>query len=135
MLGHAAVAKVDFGAWVEKGISGVACPNKHMTDILGSQAARHRRCHWRAVPESVCIFVFLRKGGQLPAARLSCLLLCSPTSLSRCSVIFKQLLQADAISFCQIDSCRIGGVNEILAVLLMAAKFGGVSTAKLGRGR
>ncbi|MEO7649301.1 MAG: L-fuconate dehydratase, partial [Bryobacteraceae bacterium] len=39
-------------------------------------------------------------------------------------VIFKQLMQADAISFCQIDSCRLGGVNEILAVLLMAAKFG-----------
>jgi L-fuconate dehydratase len=39
-------------------------------------------------------------------------------------VIFKQLLQAQAIAFCQIDSCRLGGVNEILAVLLMAAKFG-----------
>jgi L-fuconate dehydratase len=39
-------------------------------------------------------------------------------------VIFKQLLQAGAISFCQIDSCRLGGVNENLAVMLMAAKFG-----------
>lgn len=39
-------------------------------------------------------------------------------------VMFKQLLQADAISFCQIDSCRLGGVNEVLAVLLMAAKSG-----------
>lgn len=39
-------------------------------------------------------------------------------------VIFKQLFQADAIRFCQIDSCRLGGVNEVLAVLLMAAKFG-----------
>jgi len=39
-------------------------------------------------------------------------------------VIFKQLLQAKAISFCQIDSCRLAGVNEVLAVLLMAAKFG-----------
>lgn len=39
-------------------------------------------------------------------------------------VIFKQLLQAGAIKFCQIDSCRLGGVNEILAVYLMAAKFG-----------
>ncbi len=39
-------------------------------------------------------------------------------------VLFKQLLQARAIGFCQIDSCRLGGVNEILAVLLMAAKFG-----------
>ncbi|UOY04913.1 L-fuconate dehydratase [Muricauda sp. SCSIO 64092] len=39
-------------------------------------------------------------------------------------VIFKQLLQANAIGICQIDSCRVGGVNEILAILLMAAKFG-----------
>lgn len=39
-------------------------------------------------------------------------------------VIFKQLLQARAIDFCQIDSCRLGGVNEVLAVLLMAAKYG-----------
>jgi len=38
-------------------------------------------------------------------------------------VLFKQLLQADAIQFCQIDSCRLGGVNENLAVILMAAKF------------
>jgi L-fuconate dehydratase len=39
-------------------------------------------------------------------------------------VIFKQLMQADALHFCQIDACRLGGVNEVLAVLLMAAKFG-----------
>jgi L-fuconate dehydratase len=38
-------------------------------------------------------------------------------------IMFKQLLQAKAIDFCQIDSCRLGGVNEILTVLLMAAKF------------
>ena len=39
-------------------------------------------------------------------------------------VMFKQLLQAQAIAFCQVDSCRLGGVNEVLAVLLLAAKFG-----------
>ncbi len=39
-------------------------------------------------------------------------------------VMFKQLLQAGAISVCQIDACRLGGVNEVLAVLLMAAEFG-----------
>ncbi len=39
-------------------------------------------------------------------------------------VIFKQLFQANAIGFCQLDACRLGGVNEVLAVLLMAAKFG-----------
>jgi L-fuconate dehydratase len=39
-------------------------------------------------------------------------------------VLFKQLLQAKAISFCQIDAARMGGVNENLAVLLMCAKFG-----------
>jgi L-fuconate dehydratase len=39
-------------------------------------------------------------------------------------VVFKQLMQAEAIDFCQIDSCRLGGVNEILSVLLLAKKFG-----------
>ena len=39
-------------------------------------------------------------------------------------VMFKQFLQAGAIGFCQLDSCRLGGVNEVLAVLLLAAKFG-----------
>jgi L-fuconate dehydratase len=39
-------------------------------------------------------------------------------------VLFKQFLQANAISFCQVDSCRLGGVNEVIAVLLMAKKFG-----------
>ncbi len=39
-------------------------------------------------------------------------------------VLFKQLLQAKAIAFCQIDATRVGGVNENLAVLLMCAKFG-----------
>ena len=39
-------------------------------------------------------------------------------------VVFKQLMQAGAIRFCQIDSCRLGGVNEVLAVLLLAARFG-----------
>jgi len=40
------------------------------------------------------------------------------------AVMFKQLLQAEAIDVCQIDSCRVAGVNENLAILLMAAKFG-----------
>lgn len=39
-------------------------------------------------------------------------------------VIFKQLLQAEAIDFCQLDSARLGGVNEVLAVMLLAARFG-----------
>ena len=39
-------------------------------------------------------------------------------------IVFKQLLQTRAIDFCQIDSCRLGGVNENLAVMLLAAKFG-----------
>jgi L-fuconate dehydratase len=39
-------------------------------------------------------------------------------------VIFKQLLQAEAIGVMQIDACRVGGVDEVLAEILMAAKFG-----------
>ncbi len=40
------------------------------------------------------------------------------------AVMFKQLFQARAIDVCQIDSCRVAGVNENLAIMLMAAKFG-----------
>lgn len=39
-------------------------------------------------------------------------------------VMFKQFLASGAIDICQIDACRLGGVNEVIAVLLMAAKFG-----------
>jgi L-fuconate dehydratase len=39
-------------------------------------------------------------------------------------VMFKQLLQAEAVSFVQVDACRLAGVNEVVAVLLLAAKFG-----------
>jgi len=39
-------------------------------------------------------------------------------------VIFKQLLQADAIGVCQVDACRVAGVNEVVSILLLAAKFG-----------
>jgi L-fuconate dehydratase len=39
-------------------------------------------------------------------------------------VVFKQLLQAGAMDVCQLDCCRLGGVNEVLAVVLLAAKFG-----------
>ncbi|TRM62325.1 enolase C-terminal domain-like protein [Schizophyllum amplum] len=39
-------------------------------------------------------------------------------------MVFKQLLQAEAIDVVQIDSCRLAGVSEVISVLLMAAKFG-----------
>ncbi|KAJ5814849.1 hypothetical protein N7474_006626 [Penicillium riverlandense] len=38
-------------------------------------------------------------------------------------IMFKQLLQAGSIDYCQVDACRLGGVNEVLAVLLLAKKF------------
>jgi L-fuconate dehydratase len=40
------------------------------------------------------------------------------------SVMFKQLMQANSIDVCQIDSCRVAGINENLGIILMAAKFG-----------
>lgn len=40
-------------------------------------------------------------------------------------VMFKQFLQAGALEYCQIDSARIGGINEILSVYLMCHKLGG----------
>jgi L-fuconate dehydratase len=39
-------------------------------------------------------------------------------------VMFKQLFQAGAVDIIQIDAARVGGVNENLAILLMAEKFG-----------
>ncbi|XP_071807711.1 mitochondrial enolase superfamily member 1-like [Asterias amurensis] len=54
-------------------------------------------------------------------------------------VMFKQFLQASALQYCQIDSCRVGSVNELLSIILMAKKFdvpvcphaGGVSLCEL----
>lgn len=53
----------------------------------------------------------------------------SPTRIStgehtQNRIVFKQLLQAQAVDLIQIDATRVGGVNENLAVLLMAAKYG-----------
>jgi L-fuconate dehydratase len=39
-------------------------------------------------------------------------------------ILFKQLLQAEAVDVVQIDACRVAGLNENLAILLLAAKFG-----------
>ena len=39
-------------------------------------------------------------------------------------VLFKQMFQAQAVDFCQLDSARLGSINEILSVFLMAKKFG-----------
>ena len=38
-------------------------------------------------------------------------------------IMFKQFMEAGALQICQIDACRVGGVNEVLAIILMAAKF------------
>jgi len=37
-------------------------------------------------------------------------------------MVFKQLLQADAIGVCQVDSCRLAGISEVLSVLFMGTK-------------
>jgi L-fuconate dehydratase len=39
-------------------------------------------------------------------------------------IVFKQMIAGGAIDIVQIDACRMGGLNEVLSVLLMAAKFG-----------
>ncbi|XP_052074562.1 mitochondrial enolase superfamily member 1-like isoform X1 [Mytilus californianus] len=38
-------------------------------------------------------------------------------------VMFKQFLKGKAMQYCQIDACRVGGVNECIAIILMAAKY------------
>ena len=51
-------------------------------------------------------------------------------------MMFKQLMQAGGLGVCQLDACRLGGVNEVLAVLLLAARFGdpGLSRTPAGSG-
>jgi len=39
-------------------------------------------------------------------------------------VMFKQFFQAEALDYCQLDAARLGGLNEVILVMLMAAKFG-----------
>ena len=39
-------------------------------------------------------------------------------------IVFKQMMQAEALQYVQIDATRVGGANEIIAILLLAAKFG-----------
>jgi len=39
-------------------------------------------------------------------------------------IMFKQFMQSGALQVCQLDCCRLGGVNEVLAVMLLAARFG-----------
>jgi L-fuconate dehydratase len=56
-------------------------------------------------------------------------------------IMFKQFLQAEAVDIVQFDCCRLGGVNEALAVFLLAAKFntpvcqhaGGVGLCEVGQ--
>ncbi len=57
-----------------------------------------------------------------PEALVRCIDFRSLTDANR--VMFKQYMQAGGMGVCQLDSCRIGVVNEVLAVILMAAKFG-----------
>jgi hypothetical protein len=47
-------------------------------------------------------------------------------------VMFKQLLQAEAIDFCQFDSAGLDGLNEVMIVLLMAAKVGSYCSLLVG---
>lgn len=39
-------------------------------------------------------------------------------------IMFKQLMQKNAIKYCQVDSARVGGINELLSIYIMAKKFG-----------
>jgi L-fuconate dehydratase len=88
------------------------------SDPQGPEAARHR-CRDRRAR--------VRFASSRARLRVDSLLTRLPPpsrSISHNRMVFKQLLQAEAIDVCQIDSCRLAGVNEVLSVLLMAAKAG-----------
>ena len=48
-------------------------------------------------------------------------------------ILFKQFITSGAIGICQIDACRVGGVNEVMSIILMAAKVCLLSLAKHSR--
>jgi L-fuconate dehydratase len=62
--------------------------------------------------------------GHAAIARAAAPILIATGEACQNRVIFKQLLQAKSIGFLQVDSCRVGGLNEVLAILLLAARFG-----------
>ena len=62
---------------------------------------------------------------SFPSGLFSTLFACDARNLVKLQVEFRFFQSASRkLSFCQIDSCRLGGVNEVLAVILLAAKFG-----------
>jgi len=67
-------------------------------DVLGYIKIREKMKHWN---------IGVAAGEQVP----------SP-------VIFKQLLKSGALTHCQIDATRLAGVNDVMAVILIAAKYG-----------
>ncbi|MEP7024034.1 MAG: enolase C-terminal domain-like protein [Actinomycetota bacterium] len=89
------------------------------TAIAWVRALEHVRPAWieePTSPDDVLACAAIRKGVRpVPVAT-------GEHAANR--VIFKQLLQADAIDIMQIDACRVAGVNENIANLLLAAKFG-----------
>lgn len=72
-------------------------------------------------PDDVLGHAAIRKGlSNTPHGRVAV----ATGEMCQNRVMFKQLLQAGAVDIIQPDACRVGGVNEVLAILLLATKFG-----------
>ena len=61
--------------------------------------------------------------GHLAIARAIAPLRVATGEMCHNRIMFKQFMQSGALQVCQLDSCRLGGVNEVMAVLLLAARF------------
>ncbi|QSB16633.1 fuconate dehydratase [Natronosporangium hydrolyticum] len=66
-------------------------------------------------PDDILGHAAIRRGVQVPI---------STGEHTQNRIVFKQLLQAEAVDLIQIDATRVGGVDENLAILLLAHKFG-----------
>ncbi|KAJ5133481.1 hypothetical protein N7526_004846 [Penicillium atrosanguineum] len=82
------------------------------------QALVHRRAH---LPDDILGHAAIKKALEnTPHGTIGV----ATGEMCQNRVVFKQLLQAGALTVLQADACRVGGVNEVLAILLLARKFG-----------
>ena len=75
-------------------------------------------------PDDVLGHLHVRQSLQTPTTPSGPIIQVASGEHAHSRILFKQLLKTRAIDVCQIDSCRLAGVSEVLSVLLMAAKEG-----------
>jgi L-fuconate dehydratase len=75
-------------------------------------------------PDDILGHLFIRQSLLTPSTPSGPTIRVASGEHAHSRILFKQLLKSRAIDVCQIDSCRLAGVSEVLSVLLMSAKEG-----------